>query len=351
MPVKSASKKKSVKKKENSNAAELPSYFGRILSSLSPIVTIDRLNRIHYANESFFEAFSSPMGDSLLKKDFFSVIRLKSKAKNEFLKNLQLSENGPIHNCEFSFKNKIFGYSLFPFEDEIGVILRDITDKKKLEKKVESLHSRLLHLQEKERQKLARELHDGVGQTILAAKLNFQSYQKSPELHQERFKMGLSIIDRASQELREIYTDLYPTSLRELGLESTIRWMARHILDVIGCEVDMKFQLKLRIPDEVSVNIFRIVQEIFTNIAKHAKAKKASLELKSTVKGVSLIIADQGKGFDNDKARLVSSGFGLENIRRRVDDFRGTLKLKTEKGKGTVYEIFFPSLKKEDQTE
>ena len=101
-------------------------------------------------------------------------------------------------------KEKVFGYSVFRFANEIGIILKDITETKKLQKKVLNLHSQLLKLQENERQNIARDLHDSVGQTILAAKLNFSAFEKDPVKMRECFSVGLNLIDKASQELREI---------------------------------------------------------------------------------------------------------------------------------------------------
>jgi len=339
-------KTSSVKKRRKSDSpkfSEFPTYFSRILSSLSPLVTLNNKNKIHFANESFLDEFGIPE-NKYIGKDFFSLIELSKKSKQEFLSNIKKSENNPVLNCEFSYKNKIFGYSIYSFSEETGIILRDITEKKKLEKKVQSLHSSILNLQERERQKLARELHDSVGQTILAAKLNFQSYEKNPVKNKARFASGLAIIDRASQELREIYTDLYPSSLRDLGLEATTRWMAKYLLEVTKCKVLLKFKLKTKIDDETGVNIFRIIQEIFTNIAKHSKATKASLLLESGLSGVKLVIEDNGKGFDQSKVRLVSRGFGLENIRRRVEDRGGSLELITESDRGTIYKIDIPNI-------
>lgn len=329
------------KKQPKFRVTEFPTYFSRILSSLSPIVTLSFDNRIHFANESFLVEFGISE-NKYIGKDLFSLIKLSKKNKQVLLNNISKSEKNPVHNCEFSYKNKIFGYSIYSFGEELGIILRDITEKKKLEKKVQSLHSSILNLQEREREKLARELHDGVGQTILAAKLNFQSYKKNPIKNKNRFESGLAIIDRASQELREIYTDLYPSSLQELGIEATVRWMAKHVLEVANCKVILRFNLKTRVDSETGVNIFRIIQEIFTNIARHAEASRATLTLESGTRGVHLVITDNGKGFDEQKVRLISSGFGLENIRRRVEDRGGTLELKSEQGGGTVYKIFFP---------
>jgi len=338
--VKTSDKRKTKKQKPSDSSTDFPEYLKLILSSLSPIITLDNLNKIHYANDSFLSEFH--IKEKCIGTDLFQLVKMSKKNREAFISNLAKSEKNTVHNCEFSYKNKIFGYSIYSFGEEKGIVLRDITDKKKLERKVQSLHSSILNLQEKERQKLARELHDGVGQTILAAKMNFQSFTKDPVKNKDKFTNGLNIIDRASQELREIYTGLYPSSLRELGLEATIRWMAKEILEIANCKSELTFHIKKRIDNETGVNIFRIVQEIFTNITKHSGATKTNLLLESGSKGVKLVIEDNGKGFDEEKVRLVSSGFGLENIRRRVEDRGGDMDLSSEVQRGTVYKIRLP---------
>ena len=121
--------------------------------------------------------------------------------QESFREYVEESRHYQVENCEFRTGDRIYGYTIFRIEDRIGVILKDISRLKRLERKVARLHSRLLNLQERERQVVASELHDGVGQTILAAKLNFTSYEKDPATFQDRFPAGLKLIDRASQEI------------------------------------------------------------------------------------------------------------------------------------------------------
>lgn len=314
--------------------------FRSLLASISPLVTLDDKLIIRYLNHRFKEEFS------LEQKDFtgipiFDVISISAQDRKNLLANIEKSKEERIQS-EFKFKKKVYGYSIFRFANEIGIILKEITEKKKLEKKIVSLHSQLLKLQETERQKIARELHDSVGQTILAAKLSFQAYHQDPSRQKERFNVGLALIDQASEELREIYTNLYPSSLRELGLESAIRGFIKNFQDIGSFKIQTEIKIRKKLEHEIEINIYRVVQEIFTNIIKHAEAKEISIHLVEKTKTISLRIKDNGRGFNAEETLKTAAGFGLQNIKRRIEDMDGSLKLTSAPYQGTLFEIEVP---------
>jgi len=316
-------------------------YINNLMSSISPLATLDRDLHVNYVNKPFLKAFQCNK-NSIIGKNIFSVFKLSKRDKSTFIKNIEASRKRSIQNCEFKLKEKTFGYSIFPFDADFGVILKDISGRKKLERKVARLHSRLLRLQERERQKLASELHDAVGQTILAAKLNFITYGKNPVESREHFDTGLQLIDLASQELREIHTDLYPSSLRELGLEAAVRSFSRGFLKINGIKSRLSFNISDKLSHEIKVNLFRIIQESMTNLVKHSRADRVSLNLKQNDKGLVLKIKDNGIGFIPEEIKLNSSGYGLENIHRRVEDLEGEIIINSRPGAGTTLEIWVP---------
>ncbi|MCE9499395.1 MAG: sensor histidine kinase [Leptospira sp.] len=317
------------------------SYFNRLVSSISPLITLNEGLNSQFVNSSFLKEFNLTE-DEILGKNLFSFLKISPRYKKEFLANIKESVNRIIQNSEFHYKNQIYGYTVFHFEKDIGIILKNITERKKLERKVENLHSQLLRLQESERQRISGELHDGVGQTILAAKLNFISYDKFPKKFKNRFVTGLRLIDQASQELREIYTGLYPSTLRHIGLEAAIRDFVKNFVELETCRTSLRFRLTRKLPHEIEVDLFRIIQETFTNIVKHALADNVKLDLSSSGNFISLVLKDNGKGFDMGDSGFNSSGFGLRNIRRRVEDHGGTFHISSGQAEGTEIQIRIP---------
>ncbi|EJO69568.1 MULTISPECIES: sensor histidine kinase [Leptospira] len=318
-----------------------PKFFLNLLKEISPIVAIDDTQTILFANESFQKEFAGS-SRSLIGKNLFRILNLNPVDHEEMKSNINLSKWGKIQNQEFRKQKIYYGYSVFRFGDHIGIILKNITENKRLERKIASLHTQLLQSQEEERIRLSGELHDGVGQTILAAKLNFQAYNRNPKVYGAQFDTGLLLIDKASQELRDIYTNLHPSTLREIGLEAAIRSLSSDLFPPMDVEADLDLNLKLNLEPMVANQVFRIVQEIFQNVIKHSQASKISLKVQ--VKGRQLFIdaKDNGIGFQERKVRARSSGFGLENIRRRVEDLNGKIKIDSSAGKGTKFIIRIP---------
>ncbi|EMJ95459.1 sensor histidine kinase [Leptospira alstonii] len=318
-----------------------PKFFLNLLKEISPIVAIDDTKTILFANESFRKEFGGS-SRNLVGKNLFRVFGLNPVDQEEMESNIHLSKWGKIQNQEFRKQKIYYGYSVFRFGESIGIILKNITENKRLERKIASLHSKLLQSQEEERIRLSGELHDGVGQTILAAKLNFQAYNRNPKTYEAQFDTGLLLIDKASQELRDIYTNLHPSTLREIGLEAAIRALSSDLFPSMDVEADLDLNLKSDLQPAVANQVFRIVQEIFQNAIKHSQAKK--IHLKVHVKGRQLLLdaKDDGIGFQEKKVRVKSSGFGLENIRRRVEDLNGKFKIDSSAGKGAKFIIRIP---------
>lgn len=327
------------KKEAQNEWARIYDYVTELVSHLSPLVTLDRQFKIQFANRSFLDAFGFDSRAQVRRRKLQEVLQLSAPATRSLLEGLRKSENEPVQNAEFARESRIYGYSVFRFGDSTGLILRDITETRLLQQRVANLSAALLQLQETERQRIAKDLHDSVGQLILAAKINLISYKNDPGKFAGQFEAALDIIDRASQELREIYTNLYPSTLRDLGLVTTIRWYARNILEVRGLQVDLKLRLKHGLGHDAEVNLFRIIQETFSNIVKHSHAKRVQVILSDARNVLRLTIKDNGRGFVQNKP---GGGFGLENIRQRIKHLGGQVVIETSPGAGTMYTITLP---------
>lgn len=209
--------------------------------------------------------------------------------------------------------------------------------------KIRQLSTELIKSQERERQKLAQELHDSVGQTLVAAKLNLDAYRKKPERYPNQIGLTLQFIDKASQELREIYTGLYPSILNDFGLQETIRWYSKYYLKYHNIQTSLRLELDRHLGHEIEVNLYRILQELFSNIIKYARAEKVSVSLRLKEEGrVEMIVIDDGVGFSPSRAQKVAKGFGLTNINQRVIDLNGRLHVFSAPHRGTRIEIQIP---------
>lgn len=313
-------------------------YARRIVAGMAPLLTLDAQQRIRFVNESFEQEFNLK-GSELAGRMLLDILPLRFADRETFLDIVAVKGRKRRASREFRFGRQVYGYTVFPVGDETGIILKNITDIKRLERKVASLHSRLLRVQDEERQRLAAELHDGVGQTVLAAKINMVAYSSNPGQNQQRLQLGLELIDRASNELREIYSNLYPSLLRELGLASAIRERLRS-LEATGLAVETSITLNGRLSPNLELQIYRIVQEVIANALKHASARHFSLSLDDTNHRVDLIVADDGAGFSLHEHP--SGGFGLQNIRRRVEDCKGHMQLISFPQGGTSLAVRIP---------
>lgn len=328
------------RKKESEKMFEqLNSYYHKLLSGLPPVATMNTNFEIKYANEPFKKEFSKK-DENLIGKNFLELFALSPKEKKELQKNLQKSQKTKVQNKELQIGEKIFGYSLFQIENDLGIILRDITETRGLEKKIEYLYSELIKLQETERQKIARELHDSVGQTLLAAKLNLNAYYKDKERSEEKFQRALELIDTTSQELREIYSNLYPSVLRELGLEIALRSLIKNMFGE-NFIIDFLYEIDSELKEEFKLGIYRIVQEICTNIVKHSQATEVFFHFFENQKKVFIEVDDNGIGFDLTQ-KTKNQGLGLNNLKFRAEGMGGDFQIFSAPNKGTSIQIRLP---------
>ncbi|MGH8628022.1 MAG: sensor histidine kinase [Gammaproteobacteria bacterium] len=218
----------------------------------------------------------------------------------------------------------------------------------------DGLVSQLITAQEDERKRIAAELHDGIGQSLSAMKYSLENEVK--KLSQSRGHgetlNGLEGVTQRMQEaigeLRQIAMGLRPAMLEDLGILSTLDWFCRKYHSAHP-QIDVAKRYALEesnIPQELKVVIYRIVQEAFNNVAKHARADQVSLELEKTATAIRLFIQDNGQGFDvqerGNSGIREGFGFGLTSMRERAESLAGELNLTSGIGSGTTVEIYWP---------
>jgi signal transduction histidine kinase len=205
------------------------------------------------------------------------------------------------------------------------------------------LSSRLMTAQEEERRNVARELHDEVGQALTAVKVELSIAQRRLNATPESGALleAQEITDGALQTVRDMSQLLHPAALDDLGLSAAVEWQARtfevrHAIRVDfehdGLSHDGRAQ---RLPREVEVAAYRIVQEALTNVAKHSGATACRIRLARTEAELVISIQDDGAGFDLSDDAAVRRGLGLVGMRERASLLSGEVSLASERGGGT----------------
>ncbi len=215
-----------------------------------------------------------------------------------------------------------------------GVIF-DMTDKINAEE--EKMNS-IFHAADTERTRIAREIHDGLQQTLVAGKLNFEMLKGeiskiNPRL-QERYQTGLQFIEQAVQESRTISHSLMPKQVGEFGLVVAVE----NLISNLDKNIEFRFYHDIMVlnSDQISLNLYRIIQEALNNIIKHAGASTVHINLNLDKKQLHLTIEDNGHGFRMDEAAGPDRGIGLQSMRSRAASIGANLEMYSEPGKGTL---------------
>lgn len=202
----------------------------------------------------------------------------------------------------------------------------------------------LLDRQERERQLVAYEIHDGLAQYLSAAIMHLETYEAGlPEGvgSNSHISEVLRLLRTATAEARHLIAGLRPPALDELGLVEAIEALVADArLEIPQVELQAELEGK-RLPANLETTLFRIVQESLTNIRRHAAANRATIHLGwQSDGGIYLRISDDGRGFD--PAATPSQHFGLEGIRQRAGLLGGTANVTSCPGQGTVIEVRLP---------
>lgn len=208
----------------------------------------------------------------------------------------------------------------------------------------------VLEAEERERQRIAKDLHDGVGQIMSAAKMNLSSFEnelafRDPD-QKLRFERIIRLVDESCREVRSVSHNMMPNALLKSGLASAIREFTDKIDDKI-LKIDLYSEgLNERLDTNVETVLYRVIQECVNNVIKHAAANHLDISLIRDKDGISATIEDNGRGFDISDASKFD-GMGLKNIRTRVEYLKGTVEYHSSPGKGTLVAIHIPEIKAE----
>jgi signal transduction histidine kinase len=223
---------------------------------------------------------------------------------------------------------------------------------RKSEKELRILSSQLLSAEETERKRIARELHDGIGQALSAIKFSVENTIE--ELRKEAVNSNIEPLEsiipltqKTIEEVRRIVRDLRPSILDDLGILATIAWFCREFESIYSTiRVEKEITVKEHeIPAMLKTVIYRIMQEAFNNAAKYSQADLVRFYLKKTGDKMELAINDNGQGFDIEEAvydKNSMRGFGLASMRERAELSGGSFTIKSAKGAGTNIQAIWP---------
>jgi signal transduction histidine kinase len=214
-----------------------------------------------------------------------------------------------------------------------------------------ALSARILELQDKERRRVARDLHDSVGQYLAGLKINLSRLESgrggSTVINAKLFPETLELVDLAIAEVRTISHLLHPPLLDELGFDSAARWYVDEFAKRGGVKVTLTLgEIVERLPRSIELALFRILQESLTNVHRHSHASTVTVEVECHDDKVFLTVRDDGKGVRPEVLRRfragMAAGVGLAGMKERVAELNGELKVESS-GQGTTISVALPT--------
>jgi signal transduction histidine kinase len=226
-------------------------------------------------------------------------------------------------------------------------LLMELQERNQAEQIVRRLSGRLLIVQDEERRRIARELHDSLGQLLSSLKITLDQIASHPPKQQEMMQTCTELAQQALDETRTLSYLLHPPLLDEFGFASAAKWYIDGF--VKRSKIDVKLEIARdfgRMPEEVELALFRVLQEGLTNIHRHSGSSTAEISVRRTRKIVSLRVADHGKGMSPElleKFRRTRGGVGvgLAGMRERVDELGGNLEIQSGEH-GTALTVTIP---------
>jgi signal transduction histidine kinase len=282
-----------------------------------------------------------------------------------------LTQDSAIKEAEIELKvgkSKLWlTFSSFPFFEKNGKyigtrgICFDITKRKiadlallknmkriqQYQKILKNINIEITKIEERERRRIAEYLHDSLGQTLSLAFLKLSSIDNNvfePEVRKKIDEIYM-LLTKAINESRVLTYDLSPPILYELGLTSTFKWRLEQIKTMNNIDTQIKGEeINITVKKEITIFVYRIVNELLQNVLKHAKATEIILEIAEKKNKYLISVKDNGIGFRKDKLskKEKPDGFGLISIKERLESFKGHMYIKSEPGVGTSATIEIP---------
>jgi PAS domain S-box-containing protein len=337
-------------------------YKALFEQKLDGVVVIDEKMKLLLANKAAAEMFGFDSVEELLEVNLFEYLvseererTIKIIAKDMFEKDLrQVNEFRCVKKSgeeiwigaigtRIEYQGKVAGLASF----------RDITVQKWAEQELERsrqelrrLYSYLQSVREEERTLIAHEIHDELGQSLTALKMDIFWLQKRLTKQQQplldKAEAMSKLVDNTILSVKRISSKLRPTILDDLGLVAAIEWQAQDFQGHTGINCEVRTETEDFVLDkERATTIFRVFQEALTNITRHANATKVKVNLNKKAEKLLLKVVDNGEGITEEQL-LSPRSFGLIGMRERAHYFGGEIKINGIAGKGTTLELNMP---------
>jgi two-component system, NarL family, sensor kinase len=202
--------------------------------------------------------------------------------------------------------------------------------------------SAVVEAEENERARVAKDLHDGLGQLLSSAKLSLTAVSLPPQdIQGQLVNNSITVLDQATSEVRAISHNLMPAALMDLGLKAALDDMFAKINESKLLNVKFIFEgIDQRLPSSIEVAVYRVIQEVINNMIKHSKASVINVGVVGKGNALHLSISDNGVGFEKELISR-SKGLGWKSIFSRIDMLKGKIEVDTQPGKGTNINIQF----------
>lgn len=329
---------------------------------VSSIVAVtDAMGKITYVNDKFCQISQYPRNE-LLGQDH-RIINSGYHPK-EFMEDLwRTIANGKVWKGEIRNRAKDGTYywvdtTIVPFLNENGkpyqyvAIRNEITRRKEMEEALQQLPQRIIQTQEKERERISRELHDDLGQSLVTFKMFLQSVLLRPKGSADKQSVAKLIkdVDKIIEKTRHLTSALRPSTLQVLGLTTATKILIEEFQ-----REDLKIKLKHDDLDQITfegdpINFYRILQEALTNIIKHARASHVHINIDIADDRLVMTITDNGRGFppaEESSFRQEAQGLGLSTMRERARLLKGDVEITSISRQGTKILLNVPVTPKE----
>jgi PAS domain S-box-containing protein len=361
--------RREITERKNTEAAlrESEEKYSTLVEDALMGVYIVKDEKIEFANEKFAQIFGYSRSE-LSGMQSLTLVHPEDRALVEEIRSKRLQGEQTPAEYEIRGLKKdgetiwvVRSNTLINYKGGLAIAgnVADVTQRKEAEKalresekELKLLSKQLLSAEENERKRIARELHDGIGQALSAIKFSVENSLSalrnySIDFDLKALKAIVPMTQKTIEDVRRIVKDLRPSILDDLGILATISWIIREF-QTIYADIRIKKDITVEeneITASLKTVIFRILQEALNNIAKHSRADSVDLCLQKSEDKIYLIIADNGIGFDVEQtlfSKPAKRGFGLASMRERAELSEGTFDVKSAKGKGTTVSASWP---------